>query len=455
MNGDMRHGLGWKHKSLLLGLSLALAVLWFSGIRSELVLILLQITLMLFFASILGGVARGLHQSPVLGEILGGIILGPTIMGTMFPEIQIQIFPCYGESYQILYSVASLGLIAFIFTAGLEIDLTHIRRQSRSTLIIGIFGIIFPFLLGLGMVALTPGLWKIPSESFWAFGLFMGTALSISALPIIARVLIDLDLLKRQLGRIILGAATINDIIGWSIFALILSGLNTNINLGLNLVLTIGVLIVTICLLNFASKNKPSPEYPIFGAVIDLTAVIILAVAVASELIGAHGIIAGFLAGVILSEHVALRDLILRKTYLPVMIVLAPIYFTSIGLKTNFATNFDLIMIVLVFAVACVGKVLGSGLAAMAAGIPRRTAMAIGSGLNARGAMEIVLASTALDYGLIEGRVFVALVAMALATTVITGLTLPWLMKTRPISSRVWGPLPLHEQIGSYNYLDS
>ncbi|MFB3766566.1 MAG: cation:proton antiporter [Methanotrichaceae archaeon] len=451
----MRHGLGWKHKSLLLGLSLALAALWFSGIRRELVLILLQITLMLIFASIFGGLVKRLHQPPVLGEILGGIVLGPTIMGTLFPGIQTQLFPSTGESYQVLHSIASLGLIAFIFTAGLEIDLTYIRRNRRGTLITSIFGIILPFIMGLGLVVFMPGLWKIPSGDLGIFAIFMGTALSISALPVIARILIDLDLLKKELGGIIIGAATIDDIVGWSIFALILSSLNMNINLGLNLGLTIGVLLVTVCILYIIGLNKSWQKSPFFGAVIDLTAIAMLAGAAVSEFIGAHGISGAFLAGVILSGRVVERNFILRKTYLPVMVVLAPIYFTSIGLKTNFVANFDPMIVVLVFIVACAGKILGACLGAIASGIPRRTAMAIGSGLNARGAMEIVLASAALDYGLIEGRVFVALVVMALATTVITGLTLPWLMKTRPISLRAWDPLPLHEQLGSYNYLEN
>ncbi len=455
MDRDMRHGLGWKHKSLLLGLSLALGFLWFSGIKSELVLILLQITLMLIFASILGDVVKRLHQPPVLGEILGGIVLGPTIMGTIFPGIQAQLFPSTGESYQILHSVAYLGLIAFIFTAGLEIDLTYVRRNSRSTLITSISGIILPFISGLGMVFFMPGLWRIPNGDLSIFAIFMGTALSISALPVIARILIDLDLLKKELGGIITGAATIDDIVGWSIFALILSSLNMNINLSLNLGLTIGVLFVTACILYITGSNRSWLKSPIFGALIDLSATVMLAAAVVSEFIGAHGISGAFLAGVILSERVSLRDLILKKTYLPVMIVLSPIYFTSIGLKTNFVSNFDLVMVMLVFTVACAGKILGAGLGAMAAGMPRRMAMAVGSGLNARGAMEIVLASAALDYGLIDGHVFVALVIMALATTVITGITLPRLMKTRPISMRAWDPLPLHEQMGSYNYLES
>ena len=309
--------------------------------------------------------------------------------------------------------------------------------------------------MGLEMVVLLPGLWKNPNVDLGIFALFMGTALSISALPVIARILIDLDLLKKELGGIIIGAATINDIVGWSIFALILSRLNSNISFSVNLGLTIGALLVTACILYLNERNRTWPKSPIWAVIIDFTAMAMLAAAVASGFIGAYGIFGAFLAGVILSQRHARRNLILKKTYLPVIVVFAPIYFASIGLKTNFATDFDLTIVISVFTVACIGKILGAGLGAMAGGMPGRKAMAIGFGLNARGAMEIVLASAALDYGLIDGRIFVALVIMALATTVISGLTLPWLMETRPISQKVWDPLPLHEQMGSYNYLES
>jgi Kef-type K+ transport system membrane component KefB len=253
----------------------------------------------------------------------------------------------------------------------------------------------------------------------------------------------------------IMGVATIDDIIGWSIFALILSSMKTNISLGLNLGFSAGVLVVTACILYLTDRNKAWLEAPFSGGIIDLIALAMLAASITSEFIGAHGIFAAFLAGVILSQRSARRILILKKTYLPVMMVLAPIYFVSIGLKTNFVANFDLAIVLLVFSVACIGKITGASLGAMSGGITKRRALAVGFGLNARGAMEIVLASAALDYGLIEGRIFVALVVMAMATTVISGLALPWLMKTRPISRRAWEPMPLHELKDSYNYHES
>ncbi len=451
----MWNGLGWNYNLLLFASWLALAMLWIAGIRNGLEHISLQITTLLIFALIFGNMMKRLHQPAILGEILGGVILGPTILGTIAPSMQSELFPLSGESFQILRAISYLGLISFVFTAGLELELTDIFRQGRCTLITGISGIILPFALGSALVSLLPGLWSIPSGDLRIFSLFMGTALSISALPVIARILIDLDLLKQELGRIIIGAATIDDIVGWSLFALILSNLNADISLGSNLGLTIGAMLMTVAILYINGKNRMWMKCTLWVAIIEVTAMVMLAAAVASEFMGAHGIIGAFLAGVILSQRRVTRDLILKKTYLLVMVVLAPIYFTSVGLKTNFVADFDLLIVLFVFVVACVGKILGASLGAMASGIAGRRALTIGFGLNARGAMEIVLATAALDYGLIEGRVFVALVIMALATTVLSGLALPWLMKTRPLSRRIWEPLPLHEQKGSYNYLES
>lgn len=272
------------------------------------VLILLQITVMLAFALVFGGLMKRLHQPAVLGEIFGGIILGPTIFGALSPALQSMLFPVSGETSRILYSVSYLGLAAFVFIAGLELDLTCIRRQGRSTMITSISGVVLPFALGAAMVVLMPQLWSIPLEDQDIFALFMGTALSISALPVIARILMDLDLLKTDLGGIIMGAATINDIIGWSIFALILSSLNTNISLGLNLGLTAGVLVVTIGILYLTNKNSAWRKSPLGGVIIDFIALIMLAASIAVEFMGAHGIFAAFLAGVILSLRPSRRD---------------------------------------------------------------------------------------------------------------------------------------------------
>ena len=223
----------------------------------------------------------------------------------------------------------------------------------------------------------------------------------------------------------------------------------------LDLILTVGMLAVAFGMLYLIKRTGANLVEPLWGSVIDLIALVMLTASLASQFMGGHGIVAAFLAGLILSQRRCRKESILNRIYLPVMTILAPVYFVYLGLRTDFAAEFDATIVLLIFAVACAGKIIGAGLGAIAAGIENRKALAVGFGLNARGAMEIALASAALHYGLIEGQIFVALVIMALATTVICSIGLPQLMKTRPISAKTWEPLPLHEQAGSYNYLES
>lgn len=435
----MRYDLSGHRNSLLIASSLALSLLWLLGPASAPAQFLLQIALLLTFAAMLGGLAKKLHHPAVLGEILGGIILGPTVFGTLAPGIHSELFSATGESAEILHAVAYLGLIAFVFVAGLEVDLSSMKQQRKSTLLTSILGILLPFFLGFGMVMLLPAFWGTAQGDIRIFALFMGTALSISALPVIARILMDLDLMKEKLGMIIIGAATCDDIVGWSLFALILSSIDNGIGLAVNLGMTVGLFGLTAFIIYLTTNSDRSRQMPSFwGWIVDLIAVSMLVASIASEFMGAHGIFGAFLAGVILSQRQARRDLILKAAYGPVMTILAPVYFASIGLKADFAGDFVLSIVLLVFLAACAGKIIGASLGAWLGGIGGRDALAVGFGLNARGAMEIVLASAALDYGLINKQIFVALVIMALATTMIGGTMIQRLI-TKKSAKRVKG----------------
>lgn len=433
----------------------ALAVLRLIDAGGSMSMVLMDISIMLALAIAFGCLARWLCQPAVLGEILGGIILGPTVLGTIAPGTQSWIFPSTGASMQTLHAAAYLGLMAFLFTAGMEVGLTGIRHRSTTTVIASISGILLPFVLGFGMVVLLPQAWNYPTGDMMIFAAFMGTALSISALPVIARVLMDIGILNKDLGAMIVSAATIDDLIGWSLFAVILSTLNKGTSLWLNLGLMFGLFAVTAYIIYLDGRYGLNLESSLMGGIIDLLVVAMLAASILSESFGGHAIFGVFLAGVIFSHSLERRDLVLKRTYPLVMGVLAPIYFTSIGLKADFAANFDLAAVLIVFVVACFGKILGAGIGALASGVSARDSLALGLGLNARGAMEIVLASAALDQGLIDLQTFVALVVMALATTAISGFALPRLIGTRPLSQNAWEPVPIHELRGSYNYYES
>jgi Kef-type K+ transport system membrane component KefB len=313
-----------------------------------------------------------------------------------------------------------------------------------STLLTSILGILLPFSLGFGAVWLWPEQWgALAHHNVLILGLFIGTALSISALPVIARILKDLGLLNQELGLVIMAAAIVNDLIGWTFFAIIISdfapaGLpNRRIWLTVSLILVFFIVMLTLGrwagqhALRWMQLHLPWPS-----GFIGVTAILVLSAAAIAEAIGIHAFFGAFLVGVALAQNNQTHSQQAHETvYQFVVSFLTPIYFVSIGLKANFLTHFDLPLIILVLVVACAGKILGAALGAKLGGMSNREAWAIGFGMNARGAIEIILAAVALEYGLIDQRIFVALVITAVVTSMMSGPAIQSILGSK-ISSR-------------------
>jgi len=190
----------------------------------DLILFFLQVCVMLAVALAGGHIMRKLHQPAVLGELMAGILLGPTVFGLVAPGLFGTLFPADATASLGLDAVIKIGMLFFLFVAGLKVNLTHIWQRSSEVVLTCTLGILVPLALGIGSVLLLPQLWAphFPQQN-WILALFVGTALSISALPVIARILMDLGLIQQEIGGIVLTAATINDLIGWSLFAVVLS----------------------------------------------------------------------------------------------------------------------------------------------------------------------------------------------------------------------------------------
>jgi Kef-type K+ transport system membrane component KefB len=392
-------------------------------------LFFLQIGGMLTVALVFGQVARRLHQPAVLGELIGGILLGPTVFGAFAPNTYAWLFPTAGTVSTGREAVINLGMLFFLFVAGLEVNLTHLQRRGWSVFLTSISGIVAPFGLGFGFVVLLPDLWGPQAKNNGLmFAVFMGTALSISALPVIARILMDLDLIKQELGVVVMAAATINDLIGWSLFAVILSNFTPAGRPDRNLLVTIGLVLGLSGLIlgvgHWASQRplrwlQSHLTWP--GSFLVVMAILVLVAATAAEAIGIHAIFGAFLVGVALAQSSEEWNQTHEVIYQFAVSFFAPIYFVSIGLAANFAANFDLQLVLVILLVACVGKICGAAFGAWVGGMPLKAALAVGFGMNARGAMEMILASVALDYQLIDQRTFVALIVMALVTTILSG----------------------------------
>ncbi|OGT34703.1 MAG: hypothetical protein A2W28_03715 [Gammaproteobacteria bacterium RBG_16_51_14] len=405
--------------------------------------LILQFAVMLSFALVCGQIMRRFDQPAVLGELLGGILLGPTVFGTLAPGSFNWFFPTDESLSLARNSVINLGMLFFLFVAGLEVKLAHINRRRKQIVLTSFLGWLFPMVLGIAAVQLFPGVWgAAASKSGWAFGIFVGTALSISALPVIARILMDLGLIQKELGSIVMTAATVNDVIGWLLFAIILkvfipgdpptadissAGLWTNVGLliGFTVVVLLAGRTIGHPVLRWVKTELSWPS-----AFISLTMVVILVVAAVTEFLGIHAIFGAYLVGIALGQNLEpgegnnAHDAI----YQFAISFFAPLYFVSIGLRANFASDFHLPLVLLVLVIACIGKIGGASLGAWLGGMKRRQALAVGFGMNARGAMEIILATVALESGLIDQPIFVALVVMAFVTSMLSGPMMKRLM---------------------------
>lgn len=395
----------------------------------NIIVFFLSLGLLLGVARVLGELAQRFHQPAVLGELLAGVILGPTVLGSLAPEAGAFLFPQTGPNAIALNTITTLAVVLFLLVAGMEVDLSIIGRQGKVAPRVSISGIVLPFIIGLAAAWIAPqALGRDLDADPLIFSLFLATALSISALPVIAKTLMDLDLYRSDFGMIIVSAAVFDDLVGWIIFAIILGLINSTASHS-NHILTTIVLTLAFAgimltlgrwlihrLLPFLQAYTRWP-----GGVLSFALFLALLGAAFTEWIGIHAIFGSFLVGVAVgdSSHLRERTRVIIDQF--VSFFFAPVFFASIGLKVNFMTHFDLTLVVTVLLIACICKLAGGTLGARWGGMPKRESWAVGFAMNSRGAIEIVLGLLALQAGIIRDRLFVALVIMAIVTSMMSG----------------------------------
>lgn len=397
--------------------------------QDNIMVFFLSLGLLLGVARVLGELAQRIHQPAILGELLAGLILGPTILGSLAPETSAFLFPQEGPNAVALNAFTTLAVTLLMLVAGMEVDLSTIWRQGRIGLKAGTAGMVIPFFLGLVVALIAPrALGSDIDADPLVFSLFFATALSISALPVIAKTLMDLDLYRSDFGMVVISAAILNDLIGWIIFAIILgligaeSGQSNNILLTITLTLAFAGIMLT---LGRSLVHRTLPFLQAYtrwpGGVLSFALVLALLGAAFTEWIGIHAIFGAFIVGVAVgdSSHLRERTRVIIDEF--VSFIFAPVFFASIGLKVNFITHFDLVPVLTVLLIACVCKLAGGVLGARWGDMTKRDAWAVGFAMNARGAMEIILGLLALQAGIIRPRLFVALVIMAIVTSMISG----------------------------------
>jgi Kef-type K+ transport system membrane component KefB len=400
--------------------------------HGELIQLMIQLSVMLALGRLMAEVARKFKQPAVVGEIIAGLILGPTMLGMISPESFDFLFPKIGNSTLALDGFTRVAVVLLLFIAGLEVDLHIVFQQGKQALSTSFFGLIIPFFLGFIVPFLFPAFFgDTGGTDLLLFSLFMGTAMSISALPVIVRIMMDLKLFKTRIGMLVVASAMVDDLIGWMIFSVILAliGKGRDISIGYTILLTLtfAILMLTVGrgLLNrvlpWVNKKMAWP-----GGLLSLSMALCFLGAAFTEFIGIHAVFGAFMIGVALGDSEHLSEKAKEIVHQFINNVFAPLFFVSIGLKVNFLVNFDPWITLVIIIIAFAGKLIGCGLGARLGGFSRNESMAAGFGMNARGAMEIILGLIALEAGLITETIFVSLVIMALVTSISSGPLMKW-----------------------------
>ena len=403
--------------------------------HEEIIHLLLALGSMLLLGRIFGEFFRKLKMPLVVGELVAGILLGPTVLGKYMPEANTLVYTTKGNLGLVLSGITTISVVMLLFVAGMEVELSVIRQQGKTAFKTSLIGLLIP--LGLGFAAgyyYHDWMGGTAGRDIIVFALFMGTAMAISALPIIARTLMDLNLFKTKIGMIIIAAAMFDDLIGWILFSVVLGMINTGSD-PFHFLYTLGYTILYAVLMLSAGRiiiNKSLPwaqknlSWP--GGVLAFSLGLAFLGAAFTERIGIHAIFGAFIAGIAVGDSVHLSEKTREIIHQFVTNIFAPLFFVSIGFKIDFIQNFDaqIVSVVLLLAVVC--KLLGAGLGALWGGLSVKESLAVGFGMNARGAMEIVLGLLALQAGVITAPLFVALVVMAVVTSIMAGPMLQYLL---------------------------
>jgi Kef-type K+ transport system membrane component KefB len=391
-----------------------------------------QILTIIVVSRLVGTLTRRLGQPQVIAEMIGGIVLGPSLLGWIAPELAGQLFT--PDSLPVLNLVSQFGLVFFMFLVGIELNPVHYHRASWTSVAIAQSGIVTPFVLG-GTLAF----WLYPdygsaATSRMTFLLFIGAAMSVTAFPVLARILSERGLTSSRIGSVTLVCAAIDDVTAWCILAFIV-GVARHRDVSGAAVTTVATLLYAAVMLGVMrpvlarlAARVPSSESPPTSAVAGVI-VLLLVSSWTTERIGIHGLFGGFLLGAIMPKDTGLARALTLRLESIVMIVFLPLFFASSGLHTRIgllASGADWAVTGAVILVACAGKLGGCAVAARLTGYPWRDATMLGVLMNTRGLMELIVLNIGLELGVISPKMFSMMVVMALVTTVMAAPLLRW-----------------------------
>lgn len=406
----------------------------------DVLVLVVQIAVLLFTARALGEIAQRLGQPSVVGEILAGIVLGPSLLSSLFPVVGEWIVPQTAVQGYLLEVISLIGAIFLLLITGLETDLSLIRRHARTAVGVSFGGIIVTFLTGFLLGQYLPDFLLADPSQRLVFALFVATAMSISAIPVIAKVLMDLNLMRRDIGQTIIASGMSDDTIGWILLSIVV-GLASGEAISAGSVLQIVGSVLAFMVLSFTLGRwfvKKALDFVQDGVVSRdrlLTLVIVLTFAwgAITQALNLEAVLGAFVMGILFGQMPRLPQTVHHKLESVALGIFSPIFFAVAGLKVNVLNLLEpqlLLIALLVIAVASGGKIVGTYLGARLIG--RRdhwTALSFGAGLNARGAMEIIIATIGLNLGILAQDMFSIIVVMAMTTSLMAPPALRWVLR--------------------------
>jgi Kef-type K+ transport system membrane component KefB len=394
---------------------------------------LLQIIVIIVCGQAVAWLLRGLRQPVVVGQIAAGILLGPSAFGAIAPDFFQRLFP--PESIPTLLSLSQIGLIFFMFLVGLEFTPELLRERRESIVVISHVSILIPFVLGTALALYLYPRVSDAGVTFRSFALFLGTSMSITAFPVLARILAERHLQRTRMGNTVIACAAVDDVTAWCVLAFVVMIVRAGdpAHFAMNL----AMVAVFICLMIVAVRpllvrlvpalaRKSSAE-TVLAAVL----LLVLASACTTEILGIHALFGAFLVGAIMPRQGALTETLITHTKGLTTVIFLPLFFAVTGLRTNVGLlqqSSLWLCCALIIGVAIVGKLGGATFSARSVGFSWRDASAIGVLMNTRGLMEMVVLNIGLEVGVVSRSLFTMIVLMALVTTAMTTPLLDWLV---------------------------
>jgi len=397
------------------------------NLKEPLAILLVQIIVIILVARLFGMFFKKIGHPSVIGEIIAGIVLGPSVLGAFLPEMSVVLFP--ESSLGNLNFLSQIGLILFMFVIGMELDLGILKNKASDAVIISHASIIFPFTLGVMLAYFMYERFATPQTNFLSFALFIGISMSITAFPVLARIVQERGISKTKLGTIAITCAAADDITAWCILAAVIAIVKAGsvVSAFFTILMAVGYVLVMLKVVQPVFKqlgekyaNKEALSKPVVG----MFFITLLLSAYTTEIIGIHALFGAFMAGVCMPQNMRFRNIFIEKIDDVAQVLLLPLFFVFTGLRTQIGLLNDGYMLqtcVIVILVAVSGKFLGSAFAAKAMGQNWRESLSIGALMNTRGLMELIALNIGYDLGVLSPQVFTMLVIMAVVTTIMTG----------------------------------